>query len=102
MELGELLDPGKPSRTDKVSIIADAVKAITQLRAEAHQLRQLNKFLEASPVPRASQLFAPLLGMGLCCDLSSPSPSTGSSGMRARCVWNVPAPARLTLSLPFC
>ena len=45
-ELSELLDPGKPSRTDKVSIIADAVKAITQLRAESHQMKQLNKFLE--------------------------------------------------------
>ena len=45
-DLSELLDPGKPSRTDKVSIIADAIKAITQLRAESHQMRQLNKFLE--------------------------------------------------------
>ena len=45
-ELSELLDPGKPSRTDKVSVIADAVKAITQLRAESHQMKQLNKFLE--------------------------------------------------------
>ena len=45
-DLSELLDPGKPSRTDKVSIIADAIKAITQLRAESHQMKQLNKFLE--------------------------------------------------------
>ena len=44
--MSELLDPGKPSRTDKVSIIADAIKAITQLRAESHQMKQLNKFLE--------------------------------------------------------
>lgn len=33
-------------RTDKLSIIADAVKEVTKLRAESHQLRQLNKFLE--------------------------------------------------------
>ena len=45
-DLSELLDPGKPSRTDKVSIIADAMKAINQLRAESHQMKQLNKFLE--------------------------------------------------------
>ena len=45
-ELSQLLDPGKPSRTDKVSIISDAVKAIVQSRAELQQLRQLNKFLE--------------------------------------------------------
>ena len=76
-----MLDPGKPSRTDKVSIIADAVKGITQLRAEAHQLRQLNKFLEARPAPRASQLTACMLGIGLCCDLQSASPSTWNRDM---------------------
>jgi hypothetical protein len=52
-------------RTDKLSIIADAVKEVTKLRAESHQLRQLNKFLEVSlfctpPLNRrASQLAAP-------------------------------------------
>lgn len=74
MELGELLDPGKPSRTDKVSIIADAVKAITQLRAEAHQLRQLNKFLEASPAPQASHLLA-------ACFMSGNTRIRGLAGM---------------------
>ena len=33
---------------DKVTVIGDAVKAITQLRAEAHQLRQFKKLLEVS------------------------------------------------------
>ena len=45
-ELAQLLDAGKAVRTDKLSIIADAVKEVTKLRAESHQLRQLNKFLE--------------------------------------------------------
>ena len=38
-------------RTDKLSIIADAVKEVTKLRAESHQLRQLNKFLEVRTGP---------------------------------------------------
>lgn len=42
-----MLDNGKAVRTDKLSIIADAVKEVNKLRAESHQLRQLNKFLEA-------------------------------------------------------
>jgi hypothetical protein len=48
-ELAQLLDAGKAVRTDKLSIIADAVKEVTKLRAESHQLRQLNKFLEVGP-----------------------------------------------------
>ncbi len=48
-ELAALLEAGKVVRTDKLSIIADAVKEVTKLRAESHQLRQLNKFLEARP-----------------------------------------------------
>lgn len=49
-ELAQLLDAGKAVRTDKLSIIADAVKEVTKLRAESHQLRQLNKFLEVDTV----------------------------------------------------
>jgi len=45
-QLAELLDSEKASRMDKVTIISDAVKAVTQLRAEAHQLRQFKKLLE--------------------------------------------------------
>lgn len=48
-ELAALLEVGKVVRTDKLSIIADAVKEVTKLRAESHQLRQLNKFLEVWP-----------------------------------------------------
>ena len=48
-ELSKVLEPGKQVKIDKTSIIADAIRAITQLRSESNQLRQLNKFLEVSP-----------------------------------------------------
>jgi hypothetical protein len=41
-----VLEPGKAAKTDKASIITDAIRIVTQLRAENGQLRQLNKFLE--------------------------------------------------------
>jgi hypothetical protein len=46
-ELARLCDPaGKVVKTDRISIISDALRAVTHLRAENNQLRQLNKFLE--------------------------------------------------------
>ncbi|KAK9840579.1 hypothetical protein WJX81_002805 [Elliptochloris bilobata] len=45
-ELAKVLDPAKAAKTDKTSTIADAIRIVTQLRAENGQLRQLNKFLE--------------------------------------------------------
>lgn len=46
-ELARLVDPGaKNLKTDKASLVVDAIRVITQLRAENNQLRQLNKFLE--------------------------------------------------------
>ncbi|EIE21835.1 hypothetical protein COCSUDRAFT_42874 [Coccomyxa subellipsoidea C-169] len=45
-ELSKVLEPGKAAKTDKSSIITDAIRVVTQLRAENGQLRQLNKFLE--------------------------------------------------------
>lgn len=41
-----MLEPGKAAKSDKSSIITDAIRIVTQLRAENGQLRQLNKFLE--------------------------------------------------------
>lgn len=46
LELAKLLEPGKEPKTDKSSILSDALKSVQQLRVENHQLRQLNKFLE--------------------------------------------------------
>jgi hypothetical protein len=46
-ELARLCDPsGKNLRSDRVSVVADAVRVISNLRVENNQLRQLNKFLE--------------------------------------------------------
>lgn len=45
-ELARLLDPKQEPRTDKLLVLTDAVKHITQLSLENQQLKQLNKFLE--------------------------------------------------------
>jgi hypothetical protein len=46
-ELAGLCDPsGKASKGDRVSIVADAIRVVKQLRVENNQLRQLNKFFE--------------------------------------------------------
>ena len=49
-QLAQLLnpDPARAGRADKLSTLADAVKEITKLRADSHQLRQLNELLEVS------------------------------------------------------
>lgn len=49
MELAKALDPGKTPKTDKASIVADAIRVVNQLRTENSQLQQLNKFLEVNP-----------------------------------------------------
>ena len=51
-----MLEPGKAAKTDKTSTIADAIRIVTQLRAENGQLRQLNKFLEVRRVRTACSL----------------------------------------------
>lgn len=45
-ELARLIDPSSEPKSDKPSILADAIKHVQQLRVENHQLKQLNKFLE--------------------------------------------------------
>ncbi|KAL4420416.1 hypothetical protein ABPG75_010072 [Micractinium tetrahymenae] len=46
-ELARLCDPsGKMMRTDRISIVQDAIRAMGALRVENNQLKQLNKFLE--------------------------------------------------------
>jgi hypothetical protein len=44
--LAALIEPGKPPKTDRNLILEDAIRVVSQLRAENNQLRQLNKFLE--------------------------------------------------------
>eukprot|EP00271_Cylindrocystis_brebissonii_P002047 TRINITY_DN123_c1_g1_i1.p1 TRINITY_DN123_c1_g1~~TRINITY_DN123_c1_g1_i1.p1 ORF type:complete len:326 (+),score=87.27 TRINITY_DN123_c1_g1_i1:109-1086(+) len=40
MELSQVLDPGRPPKSDKATILSDAAKAVVQLRAEAQLLKE--------------------------------------------------------------
>ena len=46
LELGTTLEPGKPVKADKAAILSDATRMVTQLRAEAQQLKDTNGSLE--------------------------------------------------------
>lgn len=42
LELGAILEPGRPPKTDKAAILIDAVRMVTQLRGEAQMLKDSN------------------------------------------------------------
>lgn len=46
LELGSILDPGRPLKTDKTAILSDAIRMMTQLRIEAQKLKESNKDLQ--------------------------------------------------------
>ncbi|KAK4398470.1 Transcription factor ILR3 [Sesamum angolense] len=46
VELGALLEPGRPPKTDKAAILVDAVRMVTQLRGEAQKLKDSNSNLQ--------------------------------------------------------
>ena len=46
LELSRLVDPGSEPKTDKSTILGDAIRYVQQVTVENHQLKQLNKFLE--------------------------------------------------------
>ncbi|KAJ6728721.1 BHLH TRANSCRIPTION FACTOR [Salix koriyanagi] len=46
MELGALLDPGRPPKVDKSAILVDAARMVTQLRDESKKLRESNVSLQ--------------------------------------------------------
>lgn len=46
-ELNELLDPGRPPKTDKTVILGDAIRRVTQLRDEALKLKESAQDLQA-------------------------------------------------------
>ena len=48
-ELSTLLDSSQSKRTDKHSIVADAIRTVTDLRSEAQRLRSLVGALEVRP-----------------------------------------------------
>lgn len=45
LELGSILEPGRPPKTDKAAILIDAVRMVTQLRVEAQKLKDSNSSL---------------------------------------------------------
>ncbi|XP_044472722.1 transcription factor ILR3 [Mangifera indica] len=46
VELGSILEPGRPAKTDKAAILIDAVRLVTQLRGEAQKLKDSNSSLQ--------------------------------------------------------
>ena len=67
-ELATAMAPSNPHaliRTDKTSIIADAVRLITALRAENGQLRQLTKFMEARLASAERERAEAVMALGL-------------------------------------
>lgn len=46
LELGAILEPGRPSKTDKAAILIDAARMVTQLRGEAQKLKDSNSDLQ--------------------------------------------------------
>ena len=65
MELSAALEPGRPPKTDKATILNDAVRILAQLRSEAQglqesndQLRETIKDLKVGAVPATVVSFA--------------------------------------------
>lgn len=46
LELGSILEPGKPLKMDKTAILSDAVRMVTQLRSETEKLKDSNENLQ--------------------------------------------------------
>lgn len=46
MELGSVLEPGRPPKTDKAAVLGDAVRMVRKLRSEAQKLRESNEDLQ--------------------------------------------------------
>lgn len=46
-ELNEILDPGRPPKTDKTVILGDAIRRVNQLRDEALKLKESAQELQS-------------------------------------------------------
>ncbi|XP_038998535.1 transcription factor bHLH104-like [Hibiscus syriacus] len=46
LDLSSILEPGRSSRTDKLAILNDAIRVLTQLRTEAQELKETNEKLQ--------------------------------------------------------
>ena len=47
LELAAVLEPGKPPKTDKVAILSDAIRMVTDLQSETQKLKQSKEDLKA-------------------------------------------------------
>ena len=47
LELGAVLEPGRPPKSDKLAILSDAVRRVHQLRSEVEKLKESNEELQA-------------------------------------------------------
>lgn len=47
LELGSVLDPGKPLKVNKEAILSDATRMVIQLRDDAQKLKDSNESLQA-------------------------------------------------------
>ncbi|KAG6604841.1 Transcription factor ILR3, partial [Cucurbita argyrosperma subsp. sororia] len=47
LELAAVLEPGKPPKTDKVAILSDAIRMVTDLQTETQKLKQSKEDLKA-------------------------------------------------------
>ncbi|XP_074573140.1 transcription factor ILR3-like isoform X1 [Curcuma longa] len=45
-ELSSFLDPGRPPKSDKATVLSDAVRVLTQLKAESEELKESNEKLQ--------------------------------------------------------
>lgn len=43
--MSSVLEPGRPARTDKTAILADAIRVLTRLKTEAQELKETNENL---------------------------------------------------------
>lgn len=46
LELNSILEPGRPAKSDKGAILADAIRVLNQLKTEAQELRESNEKLQ--------------------------------------------------------
>ncbi|XP_043707278.1 transcription factor ILR3-like [Telopea speciosissima] len=46
LDLGSILEPGRPPKLDKAAILSDAVRMVIQLRNEAQKLKESNESLQ--------------------------------------------------------
>lgn len=44
-ELCSTLEPGRPVKTDKLAILGDAVRVLSQLKSEAQEYKEMNEKL---------------------------------------------------------